>query len=95
MRALRVLVIVMGVMIVAGVAVLAATIVGRVTRPLPAPAVAAPAIDLPHGARIETMAAGSDRLVLALALADGSGELLILDLATGRKLMTIPLREAQ
>ncbi len=95
MRALRVLVIVMGVMIVAGVAVLAATIVGRVTRLLPAPAVAAPAIDLPPGARIETMAAGSDRLVLALALADGSGELLILDLATGRKLMTIPLREAQ
>jgi hypothetical protein len=95
MRALKALVAVMGIMIVAGVAVLAATIVGRFSHSDNAPQTfeAAP-IDIPRGARIETMSAVSDRLVLDLVLADGTRQLVVIDLASGKKLGTIPLRPA-
>jgi len=53
---------------------------------------AAPPIELPAGSRIEAMTAGPDRLVVDLLLADGTRQLLIIDLATGRRLGTIPLR---
>jgi len=52
----------------------------------------APPIDLPAGSRIEAMSAGPDRLVIDVLLADGTRQLLILDLSTGRRLGTIPLR---
>ena len=97
-RALKILVVVMGVMIVAGVAVLIVVIAGRVSRggpgtPSPTPFAASP-IELPKGARIETMSTGSDRLVIDLVLPDGNRQLVIIDLATGRSLGTIPLRTA-
>jgi hypothetical protein len=60
----------------------------------PGQAVTAPAIDLPPGARIEAMTAGSDRLVLDIALPGGEHRLLILDLGSGRTLVTVPLRTA-
>jgi hypothetical protein len=59
----------------------------------PAP-YAAPPVELPAGARIETMALGADRLVLNIVTQDGSREILVLDLASGRRLGTIPLRAA-
>jgi hypothetical protein len=96
MRALKALVVVMGIMIVAGVAVLAATIVGRLSpsgNVAPQTFAAAP-IDIPRGARIETMSTESGRLVLDLVLADGTRQLVIIDLASGKKLGTIPLRPA-
>jgi len=40
------------------------------------------------------MAVGPDRLVLDVVLADGTRQLLILDLVTGRRLGTVPLRTA-
>jgi len=40
------------------------------------------------------MTAGPDRLVIDLLLADGTRQLLILDLATGQRLGTIPVRTA-
>ena len=58
---------------------------------MPAP-YAAPAVDLPSGARIETMALGANRLVLSIITQDGNRELLVLDPASGRRLGTIPLR---
>ena len=98
MAALKVLVVVMGVMLVAGVAVLIVAIAGRVSQkgassagPQP---FAAPPVDIPSGARIEAMSTGPDRLVLDLMLADGSRQLLVIDLASGRRLGTIPLRAA-
>lgn len=101
MRALKVLVIVMGVMLVVGFIGLIVAIVDRVSKKEPlrvaAPAgqpFSAPPIDLPQGARIESMAAGSDRLVLDLALPNGERRLLVIDLATGRNLGTIPLHTA-
>lgn len=95
MGALKILVGVMGAMILAGVAVLGATVAGRLSKPAaPAQAFVAPAIDIPTGARVESMSAGQDRIVLDLVLADGGRQLLILDLASGRKLGTVPLRSA-
>ena len=95
MRPLKIAVIVMGVMLVVG-AVLIAAIATRVSHKPSEPAsrveYAAPPIDLPVGSRIEAMTAGPDRLVIDLLLADGTRQLLIIDLATGRRLGTIPLR---
>jgi hypothetical protein len=95
MRALKILVGVMGAMILAGVAVLGATVAGRMTKSAPpAQAFTAPAIDIPAGARVESMSTGADRVVLDLVFADGSRQLLIVDLASGRKLGTVPFRAA-
>ena len=83
MRALKIAVIVMGVMLVVGAVALIAAIATRVSHKPSEPAsrveYAAPPIDLPAGAHIE-------------AMADGTRQLLIIDLATGRRLGTIPLR---
>ena len=94
MRALKILVVVMGVMLVVGFAALIAIIAGRMSR---GPAAAAahgfgnPAIEIPRGARIEAMTAGSDRLILALDLPGGERQLVIIDLAKGVRLGTIEL----
>jgi hypothetical protein len=48
-------------------------------------------IDIPRGARIEAMTAGSDRLILALELPDGGTQLVVIDLANGMRLGTIEL----
>ena len=98
MAALRVLVVVMGVMLVAGVALLVVVIAGRVSHKaastgITQPFAAAP-IDIPTGARIEAMSTGPDRVVLDIMLADGNRQLVVIDLATGRRLGTIPLRTA-
>ncbi|HEV8029467.1 MAG TPA: DUF6476 family protein [Stellaceae bacterium] len=98
MAALKVLVVVMGIMLVAGVAVLLAAIAARVSHKgsdagAPQPFAAVP-IDIPPGARVEAMSAGPDRLVLDLVLADGTRALVVIDLTTGHRLGTIPLRAA-
>jgi hypothetical protein len=97
-RGLKILVIVMAVMILAGFAAIVIVIAGRMPRSAPAtapsqPFAAAP-IELPAGARIETMGVGSERLVLEILLPDGNRRLVIIELATGRPLGAIPLRTA-
>jgi Family of unknown function (DUF6476) len=96
-RTLKILVIVMAVLILAGSATLIVVIAGRLSRGGPGaptqPFAAAP-IELPAGARLETMSVGSDRLVLEIVLPDGNRRLVIIDLATGRQLGAIPLRTA-
>jgi hypothetical protein len=97
MRALKILVAVMGVMILVTFTAIVIVIAGRMPHgsgnPPLQPFAAAP-IDLPAGARIETMSVGSDRLVLDIVRADGERRLVIIDLATGRLLGAIPLRSA-
>jgi hypothetical protein len=101
-RSLKILVVVMGVMLVGGFIALVVSIAYRAKhRQATAPAAsvapapyAAPPIELPAGARIEAMALGADRLVLNIITPDGDRELLVLDLASGRRLGTIPLRAA-
>ena len=97
MRGLKTAVIVMGVLLVVGFFGLIVAIAGRLKQkvePAAAPFAAA-AIEVPSGARVETMAVGPERLVLNLQLADGERQLLIIDLATGRKLGTVPLTSAR
>jgi hypothetical protein len=98
MRALKILVVVMGIMIVGGFAALIVVIVGRISHRGPAPAETpkafARSIDIPRGARIEAMTAGGDRLVVGLELPDGNRQLLIIDLATGARLGTVELHPA-
>ena len=96
MRGLKTLVIVMGVMLVVGVAALVVAIAVRLSHRAPASipaAFTAPPITLPHGAKIEMMSNGPDRVVLEVALADGSAELVVIDLGTGQLVGIIPLRE--
>jgi hypothetical protein len=97
-RALKVLVVAMGVMIVVGLATLVVVIAGRVSGggrgTVSSQPLAAAPIELPRGARIETMSAGGDRLVIDLVLPDGNRQLVIIDLATGRSLGTVPLHTA-
>src|SRR5690349_17585088 len=96
MRALKILVVVMGVMLIVGFAALIAVVVGRVSRGGGTPAgfreFASAPIDIPRGARIEAMTAGADRLILALLLPDGRRQLVVIDLAKGARLGTIELR---
>ena len=95
-RGLKLLVVVMGVMLVAGVAALVAAVGVRLSHRGAAPAAAftAPPIALPHGATIERMSTGPDRIVLQVDLVGGAVELVVIDLATGRLLVTIPLQES-
>jgi hypothetical protein len=96
LRALKIAVVVMGVMLVAGFAALILVIVGRVAhrgagassdRPFPSTA-----IEIPGGARIEAMTTAPNRLILDLVLPDGERQLVIIDLASGARLGTIELR---
>jgi Family of unknown function (DUF6476) len=95
MRALKILVVVMGIMLVGGFAALIVAIAARVSHrgvtPIGSPVFAGRAIGIPRGARIEAMTAGPDRLVLALALPEGDRQLVIIDLTTGARLGTIEL----
>lgn len=99
MRALKILVVVMGVLIVIGFGALIAGIAVKMSRNRSGASVehpfAATAIDIPPGARIEAMTASQNRLILELALPDGERQLLVVDLATGARLGTIALRPAQ
>jgi hypothetical protein len=95
MRGLKILVVAMGAMLVVGVAGLVVAVATRLAHRAPAPSAAfsAPPILLPHGSTIETMSIGPDRIVLQVDLADGSVQLIVIDLATGHQLGTIPLQE--
>jgi hypothetical protein len=94
-RALKILVAVMGMLLVGGFAALAAVVAVRLSHRAPpaASAFTAPPVALPQGATIERMSAGPDRIVLEIALIDGTRQLLVVDLQTGRLLGTIPLRQ--
>jgi hypothetical protein len=96
MRALKLLVVGMGVLLVLGTGALVWAVVYRVNHPRPSPVTASKAgttvIDLPPGGRVESSEVAGDRLVLRLALPDGSGRLLIFDLHNGAPIGTIELR---
>lgn len=93
MRSLKVLVVVMGVMLIGGLGLLVAVVIGRLSHGgSPRRPFAATTIDIPHGARIAAMTAGTDRLVLELVIPEGGHQLVIVDLATGARLGTIELR---
>ncbi len=83
MRALKLLVVVMGVLLVAGTIALIVAVANRIEhRPVsPAASPAATEIELPAGARVSATDVSGDRLVVHLALAGGGEELLVFNLA--------------
>ena len=95
LRFLKILVVAMGVLLVGGFVALVVTIAMRVSHrtalPVAGTAFTAPPIALPRGAKIEAMSTGPDRITLDILLADGTRQLLVIDLQTGRLLGTIPL----
>jgi hypothetical protein len=93
MHVLKILVVVMGVTLIGGLALLVVLIAGRLSRNSSAlHSFAATSIDIPRDAKIGAMAAGTDRLVMELVLPGGERQLVIVDLATGTRLGTIELR---
>ena len=95
MRALKALVIGMGVLIVIGVVVLVYAIIERAGKTDAPETMAAPSqIDLPAGARIVETSIGDGRIVVRLSLADGSHRLLVIDADTGRRVGEINLQSA-
>ncbi|HUC72832.1 MAG TPA: DUF6476 family protein [Stellaceae bacterium] len=98
MRALKIVVVVMGIMLVVGFAALVAVIAGRVSgggsREAVGRSFTTAAIEIPRGARIEAMTTAPNRLILDLVLPDGEHELVFMDLTSGARLGTIKLHPA-
>ncbi len=91
---LKVLVIVMGLLIVAGFVVVAAEIARRMSSPggLRSPAAKAAftqRIALPSGAQVQSMEAVADRLVVHVKTSDGQSTAYIVDPRTGALLGTV------
>ncbi|HUK11077.1 MAG TPA: hypothetical protein VLX09_24640 [Stellaceae bacterium] len=104
MRALKILVVVMGVALVAGLAVIIGTIAYRASHMGTAAALATPGrphafgnatVRLPPDASIVEMQGVGSRLVLRLKRSDGSQALLVLDSDSGNVLGTIELRPGE
>ncbi len=104
MRALKVAVVVMGILIVVGLAVIAATIIKRTSSGDAAPASSgvlaassaagfAPlTVSLPSDSMMIGAAVGDGKLVIQAELGDGTRRLVVVDLASGRELGRIDVR---
>jgi hypothetical protein len=98
MKALKIIVIVMGVMLVAGVAALAVAVaerLGHPAAPLPASSAAPRIVGIPAGAHVISAETQGDRVTVRLALADGAEQLWLIDWRSGARLATIELRPAR
>jgi hypothetical protein len=90
MRALKTLVIGLAVLIVAGLTVVAFTVVNRAGDGAATGAAFGDVrVMIPPGSMIESTMVDGGRLVATLVLLDGSRRTLVVDLATGRRLGTI------
>lgn len=101
MRALKILVVVLGVFLALGTVALVVAIVYRVQHgPLLARTPArhvGPArvvVDLPAGAHIESTEVTGDRIVVRVTLPEGGEDLVLFDARSGKQLSTIELRPA-
>jgi hypothetical protein len=100
MRALKLLVVVMGVLLVGGTVALIVAIIDRASHRAAAPAPTASrgfdhaVIDLPAGARVLGSGAVGDRLAVRVGLAEGGEALILIDPLSGARLGTIELRPA-
>ncbi|HXZ01355.1 MAG TPA: hypothetical protein VEI03_15255 [Stellaceae bacterium] len=99
MRALKVLVVVMGVLLVGGTAALILAIIDRAGHRA-GPSSAAPrgfdgsVVDLPPGGRVIGVEAAGERLVVRVELPEGGEALILIDPRTGARLGTVELRPA-
>jgi hypothetical protein len=104
MQALKALVIAMGVLIMAGLAMIAVTLYKRGTQYVAGAGTAAPAaapaapgfgakeVAIPAGATVRRVSAEGDRLVVELGLADGTPGVVVIDLRDGSVLGRIEFR---
>ncbi len=98
MRALKVLVVVMGVLLVGGTAALMVAVIDRARHRQAEPTSAAAGhafastVDLPPGARIIGTEVAGERLIVRVALAEGGEALILIDPRSGVRLGTIELR---
>lgn len=99
MRALKAVVVVMGIMLIVGFAALIFVIAGRMSHRGIGETAGRPfstgAVPIPRGARIEAMTTAENRLILDLVLPGGERQLVILDLGSGARIGTIELHPAQ
>ena len=93
MRALKALVIGMGVLIAVGLATVVVTIANRTLDTDRPPTEAAFAI--PPGAEVLETALDGGRVALRLRLADGTTAIHVFDLATGRRVATVRIGERE
>jgi len=94
MKALKALVIGMGVLIFAGLVVVVVTIANRSGSPKPPtaePKGGSGTLEIPAGATVLESDLDSARVALRLRLSDGTMVLSIHDLATGKHLSTLPI----
>lgn len=94
MRALKILVVVMGLLLVAGTAALVLAVMARVHHPRPAAAATlgrTTTVALPAGARLGASELSGERILVRVVLPDGGGELLLFDARTGARIATIEL----
>jgi flagellar basal body-associated protein FliL len=99
MRALKLLVIALGVLLLAGIGALAAAVVWRINHVNPnAPAKSAPPgvqrIVLPAGAKVIATDVGAGRLIVRIDIPGNGVRILVFDLATGAEVTTIELAPA-
>jgi hypothetical protein len=102
MRGLKIMVIVMGVMLVAGIAALGLGIAYRVNHPrgqapsaphaIISPNGTARTVMLPSGAKILGVQSDGGYVMIRLGLANGGEELILVDWQTGRRLSTLDLK---
>src|SRR5882672_4452765 len=98
MKPLRALVIIMGVLIVAGIVVVIVTIANRLsggggeaTTTRAVPGFATVDLPVPAGCQVMETTTADDRLVLRLGSGERCNQILIVDIATGRLLGTLRL----
>ena len=94
MKALKTLVIGMGVLIMAGLAVVVVTVVNRASDRRDATSFAPTEIELPWAASVVAMETAGDRLLLRVRLIDGGTRIIVIDLANGREIGAITLTPA-
>ncbi len=93
MQALKIIVVVMGLLIVIGLTVIFATLAKRMTAGSETGGFDSAALQLPKGCRVVEMAAAGARLALRLGDGPGCEAILFVDPATGRQLGRLQLSQ--
>ena len=93
MRALKIIVVVMGLMIVIGLTVIFATLAKRMTAGTETRGFEAATLALPKGCRVVEMAAAGPRLALRLGDGPDCAAILFVDPATGQQLGRLQLSQ--
>jgi len=98
LRTLKVVVIALGGIIIAGIAALVIMIAGRfgaTQKPMPAAQPYAPAtVAIPHGAEVVDTQIEGERLVLTVRLENGDMRFVVVNLSTGKEIGSVDVREA-